>query len=330
MEYDVTNIDATSFEADFTLFCRSVKDIEWRLSTIIGRALDDSASIYSRFQLLSLFSAPLLSRPTIRNELEGKRIELIQAYGKDLRVVQEIYLSQKDLFIASHRFDGGQFYTGGDGDGVCGGDGDANLSGLPPVSRALSWCRGLVDRAGLPMTKLRQFDAALLDREEAKEVFKAHEVLMASLAEFEAVKIEQWRLEVESASGKKLTLPLLRRDEMNRRLFTNFDPALVRLLREAKCFLLLDLSVPQEALDMFRSTELIRKRTGNLDLIVNTHNAILDRLLPVEKPLVVPYLVEFDRVVERGITSLTWKSGGVGGAESPSSCMRCVAYIGPT
>lgn len=319
VEYDVTNIDATSFEADFTLFCRSVKDIEWRLSTIIGRALDDSASIYSRFQLLSLFSAPLLSRPTIRNELEGKRIELIQAYGKDLRVVQEIYLSQEDLFIASHRFDGGQFYTGGDGDGVCGGDGDANLSGLPPVSRALSWCRGLVDRAGLPMTKLRQFDAALLDREEAKEVFKAHEVLMASLAEFEAVKIEQWRLEVESASGKKLTLPLLRRDEMNRRLFTNFDPALVRLLREAKCFLLLDLSVPQEALDMFRSTELIRKRTGNLDLIVNTHNAILDRLLPVEKPLVVPYLVEFDRVVERGITSLTWKSGGVGGAESPSS-----------
>ena len=59
VEYDVMNIDATSFEADFTLFCRSVKDIEWRLSTTIGRALDDSASIYSRFQLLSLFSAPL-------------------------------------------------------------------------------------------------------------------------------------------------------------------------------------------------------------------------------------------------------------------------------
>ena len=59
VEYDVMNIDATSFEGDFTLFCRSVKDIEWRLSTTIGRALDDSASIYCRFQLLSLFSAPL-------------------------------------------------------------------------------------------------------------------------------------------------------------------------------------------------------------------------------------------------------------------------------
>ena len=318
VDYDVMDIDASAFEADYTAFCRSVKDIEWRLSTVIGRALDDSASIYGSFQLLSLFSDPLLSRPTIQNELEGKRVELIQAYGKDLRAVQKIYLGQRDRFVGSDG-SGSDLGTKGLGIGIGIGGDDVNLSQLPPISRALSWCRGLVDRAELPMTKLRHFDSGLLDREEAKEVFKTHEVLMASLAEFEAQKIEQWRHEVESASGNKLTLPLLRRNGPDRRLFTNFDPALVRLLREAKYFLLLDLAVPEQAMDMFRSTELFRKRTGNLDLIVNTHNSILDRLLPVEKPLVDPYLADFDRVVERGITSLTWKSDEVGCGRSSSS-----------
>jgi len=141
VDYDVMDIDASAFEADYTAFCRSVKDIEWRLSTVIGRALDDSASIYGSFQLLSLFSDPLLSRPTIQNELEAKRVELIQAYGKDLRAVQKIYLGQRDRFVGSDGSgsDLGTTCSLGIGIGIGIGGDDVNLSQLPPSPRP---CRG--------------------------------------------------------------------------------------------------------------------------------------------------------------------------------------------
>ena len=49
-----------------------------------------------------------------------------------------------------------------------------------------------------------------------------------------------WEKEVEESSKEKLKQPLLYKDE-NGLLKVNFDPALVRLLREVKYFLLLEL-----------------------------------------------------------------------------------------
>ena len=36
-----------------------------------------------------------------------------------------------------------------------------------------------------------------------------------------------------------------------------------------------------------------------------------DVLLPVEKPLVAPYLTKFDAAIEKGISSMNWKSNGI-------------------
>ena len=46
-------------------------------------------------------------------------------------------------------------------------------------------------------------------------------------------------------------------------------------------------------------------------MIVQMNNSVLERLLPVEKPLVAPYLAKFDKVIERGIHNLNWCSDGV-------------------
>ena len=44
---------------------------------------------------------------------------------------------------------------------------------LPPVSGALFWVRGLIDRIEEPMAKLKQTMRLMLDSEEAKEVSTA-------------------------------------------------------------------------------------------------------------------------------------------------------------
>ena len=124
------------------------------------------------------------------------------------------------------------------------------------------------------MEKMQGLDRNILDREEAKEVTKVQRAIMSSLLDFEKQKIKEWGCDVDATSSAKLELPLLRRlDDESRQLMTNFDPALVRLLREVKYFLLLGLSVPDSALKIFQSADTFRAWTGNLDLIVNMNNS---------------------------------------------------------
>lgn len=108
-----------------------------------------------------------------------------------------------------------------------------------------------------------------------------------------------------------MKLPLLIRDLDKSLLSVNFDPALVKLLREVKYFLLLGLTVPDSALEIYKQVEIFRRWTGNLDLIVNMNNDVLLQLLPVEKPLVRPYLDKFDRVISAGLSQMNWNSSGI-------------------
>lgn len=135
--------------------------------------------------------------------------------------------------------------------------------------------------------------------------------IIASLQEYESMKIEEWGRDVEASSQAKLKLPLLIRHPEKCLLSVNFDPALVKLLREVKYFLLLGLSVPESALEIYKQVKIFRRWTGNLDLIVNMNNDVLLQLLPVEKPLVRPYLDKFDKAISSGLSQMNWNSEGI-------------------
>lgn len=68
---------------------------------------------------------------------------------------------------------------------------------------------------------------------------------MNLLYNYEAKRIQDWATEIDQTSQEKLRQPLLRRDKDVRRLFVNFDDALVRLLREVH-YLLTLLQVKQD------------------------------------------------------------------------------------
>ena len=59
----------------------------------------------------------------------------------------------------------------------------------------------------------------------------------------------------------------------------NFDPALVRLLRETKYFLLAELQVPESALAIYAQVETFRVWTQKLDMVVMKHNGLRQRPL---------------------------------------------------
>ena len=71
------------------------------------------------------------------------------------------------------------------------------------------------------------------------------------------MKILNWEKEVKETSTDKLEQPLLTKDE-NGLLKVNFDPALVRLLRETRYFDLLAKDVPESALNIYSKVNFYR------------------------------------------------------------------------
>jgi len=146
-------------------------------------------------------------------------------------------------------------------------------------------------------------------------VQKLYASLCKNIREFEDQKIKQWELGVEESTEGKLNQFLLVREETDQceegYLKVNFDPVLVRLLREVKYLLLLDINVPERASTLYQKVNVYRSQTGNLELIVNMYNDILATLLPVEKPLLADRIEKINTALQPGIDTLKWNSPNI-------------------
>jgi len=101
------------------------------------------------------------------------------------------------------------------------------------------------------MEKLSLISQSIKDREEYKDVRKLYNSLCKNLKEYNEHKIKLWEAGVEESTEGKLNKFLLVREETDVAVEgfvrVNFDPVLVRLLREVKYFLLLNIEVPEKA-----------------------------------------------------------------------------------
>jgi dynein heavy chain, axonemal len=150
-----------------------------------------------------------------------------------------------------------------------------------------------------------------METDESREVTELFERVGAQFEEYETEVLANWAKEVDATGEEKLKLNLLAYDEQAEIpgiLRVNFDPKLVKLLRETKYFMLLDANVPASARKIYERNETLRQQTGNLDLIVGTFNNILRTLLPVERPLVAEKIEKIEEMLQKAITTLNWNS----------------------
>ena len=151
------------------------------------------------------------------------------------------------------------------------------------------------------MEKLALLSQSIQDREEYKDVQKLYSSLVKNLKEYNNDKIRHWEIGVEENTEDKLNKFLLYREAtpLAAEGFTrvNFDPVLVRLLREVKYLLLLDIEVPERASLLYKKVDVYRSQTGNLEIIVNMYNEILATLLPVEKPLLAERITKMNNAL---------------------------------
>eukprot|EP00741_Cyanophora_paradoxa_P016051 tig00000042_g15496.t1 len=277
-----------AFEEDFYKFRGVVRELERRLGSVLAQAFDDCTTVEGCFKLIDSFEG-LLEREALAADLEKKYPTLIHAYTGELKMIAEEF--------ARHKED------------------PPMATNLPPVAGALLWCQGLKERAEL-MDRFKaaapqSYARASWEGEDGRELQKVHERLVADLAGFMREQYAEWEKGVEDVSQEKLKQSLLRKGK-GKDLLVNFNPALVKLLREVKYFQLLKLDIPDSAMQIFKKAEVFRTQIGNLDLITQTFNTMMATMLDVEYPLVAKQLDTVSKLLEKGQKNLNWKSLGIG------------------
>ena len=285
--YNLFDVESNGFDLDFKNFTQTMKELEQRLASIVILGIDNYDSVMGKLKVLDSFDSALLARPTIHEELEKKKLHIVNCYCQDLKEIQKIYVAyhtNPPTIIARN---------------------------IPPISASLIWSRGLLARSEGPMTKLRDLNQSVLAQPESLLAFQMYSSIISTLEDFEEIKVNCLINEVERKADEKLRLPLLTRSPQSQELVTNFDPCLVRLLREVKYFLSFKLDVSDTARALFASADTFRKRITALDSITMKHNNAIKLLRPIEKPLLAPFLREFNGVVNIGVDLLNWTSEGV-------------------
>lgn len=297
VKYDIMNIEQREFEDDFFKFREKIKELERKLASILTQGFDDCDTIIGKFKLLDSFEG-LLNRPNIQDELEKKHITLLELYKQDLKTVASIFMEGKVLVDKEKT--------------------EANApisSNMPPISGALAWTHGLEERIKEPMEKLESLSQSIQDREEFKDVQKLYSSLCNNLKQYNDAKIKAWEEGVEADTENQLNKSLLYREDTEGSdegfVRVNFDPILVKLLREVKYLTLQDKQVPEKASILFKKVNIYRTQTGNLQIIVDMYNDILNTLLPVEKPLLQDRIERMNKALWPGINDLKWNSQNI-------------------
>jgi dynein heavy chain len=287
-EYLLIEVSNKAFEKDFFNFRTSVKELERRLASVITQAFDDTSVLSDRFKLLESFE-PLLKRPIVMDELERKHLILLESYLAELKTVKNLFLENKELV---DRLD----------------ESAPIYRNLPPIAGALTWAQSLEERITQPYLEILKLDEEMTEKEEFVVVDKLYKSLIEALKDYKDSKILTWEKEIEDSSEEKLMKPLLSRNEKDNTLEVNFDPSLVRLLREVKYFYQLGIKVPRSAADIYAKDKMYRSQINKLELIVGRYNTVVTSLNEVEEPLIIQRIHRMDKTLQPGISDLKWKS----------------------
>jgi len=232
---------------------------------VITQSFDDNDTMQGRFKVLDSLK-DLLNRPIIQDELEKKHLVLLEMYKQDLKEVQALFNEGKELIEKEHE--------------------NAPLFlNMARISGILTWCKSLRDRTEEPLEKLRSLRQGITEREEYKDVLKLYQAIDKLIRDYEETKILKWEKEVVENSEEKLLQTLIQKEETGI-IKVNFNPSLVRLLREVKYFNQLNCEVPEIAKEIYSKGDVYRSQIVRLDQIVENYNFIITQLNPVEEPLV--------------------------------------------
>lgn len=277
--YDMLDTTKTMFDKDYVDFDISIKNLENQLQSFVNTSFETIPSTEAALELLQKFQS-IIKRQVLIADLEQKQMVIFQNYGLDLDLVQRIYEKYKSCPPMPRT--------------------------MPPVAGAITWCRHLLRRIEEPMLKFNK-NPQIMTTKESIKIIKTYNRVGSALVEFEALWQEAWCKSVLAAkAGLQATLVI--RHPQNPRLFANFDPEILQLIREAKCLTRLNVVIPEEATLVLMQDEKFKRFYGRLLFTLKEYERVTGRINPVIKMLLSFYLDDLEKLLDAGLVSITWTS----------------------
>ncbi|RNF12557.1 dynein heavy chain 9, axonemal isoform 2 [Trypanosoma rangeli] len=288
VEYDLLDVDDPHFDADYAHFRATIRELERRLGAILVTTIDEAKAISEVFKAVDTFDG-FTDHAVLQLEWSKKQKTVLEAFREDLLSVQEV------------------FYQG---------ESTVSYPNIPPLAAAVVRCSALLARINESHSRVIELSQALLDSEFGKETMKLYEKLSFALSNTIREKYEAWCTDVGSISVDKLKLPLLVMDE-NNNLKVNFDPALVKTLREVYYLEVMNsfdsrdyqkLEVPADVQAVFEKRETYRSQTMKLEYVSSTFNSFMSTLRwEDERPLLQEEIDGFENIIQRGTNQVRWQ-----------------------
>ncbi len=115
----------------------------------------------------------------------------------------------------------------------------------------------------------------------------------------------------KAKAGLQATL-MIRHPE-NNKLYANFDPEIMELIREAKCLSRISIEIPESAKIVLLQEEKFKMYYNELNYVIKEYERIINKMRPNTKSLLLPHLEDLECKLRPGMVTLTWTSMNIDG-----------------
>ncbi|KAJ1495027.1 dynein heavy chain, N-terminal region 1-domain-containing protein [Baffinella frigidus] len=269
--YDLLDFSKNAFDRDYLEYTVNIAELEQQ-STVWLMNL----SLLNTVQALSLLKQfeDILTRDSLKADLDSKYTVIFHNYGLDLEAVQRLYERQKSQ--------------------------PPMLRNAPPVTGNILWAKQLLRRIEEPMKRFKVPHPTLTTRRLYNKVARA-------LVEFETLWHNAWARSIEAArSGLQATLII--RHPTTGRLFVNFDREILQLIRETKLLQRSNVDIPDNARMVLVQEDKFKSYFNQLSFALREYERVVDLVNPAVRPLLTPHLNDLDAKIMPGMVLLTWQS----------------------
>ena len=105
-----------------------------------------------------------------------------------------------------------------------------------------------------------------------------------------------------------LQATLIIRHPDNNRLYVNFDPEILQLIREAKCLSRMGIDIPESAKIVLLQEDKFKSYFNELSYALKEYERVMGRMIPVVSDLLRPHVSDLEFKLRPGMLTLTWTS----------------------
>lgn len=301
------------WEVVISRFREQIVQIEDMAKQFIDASFKKLRSAEGAFDLLQNIKN-IKSRESINKQLMGKWYEILDQYGREVDIIEEIFLKCKD-------------------NPPC-------AKNQPKVAGAIAWSHSLFDRIKQTIVRFQSLKE-MLASDQGRAVTRKYLTVAKAMRSYEEQLYHQWALSVEGNSLQHLKRNILIKDSntpesLNKGVFTaastmpnknvsqqemitvNFRPELREIIKETKYLDKMNLAVPEAAMNVALQEEKYYFLVENLKTMLKSYHNVISLLDVSENKLLHVHIAELKRIMKPGFSRLNWNSLGI-----PEYLQRC-------